>query len=171
MKIRATSKLLKLSGIEPVKDASVLTEKLPGEWYASTVSMNRPGKIAIHFLHYPTLITILIPGKSLNKVIPFLPGRISSLLDRHGYSKLKYQFQLETKPEIYATKSRSILAHMNQMKYNIEFHLALAETIETIDFDQIEDIHFDYIFGISSKLKKLEFLLDQNSNPRFQEGP
>jgi hypothetical protein len=56
------------------------------------------------------------------------------------------RFQLDTKPEIFATNSRSILAHINQLKFNIEYHIALAETIESIDYDKIEDIHFDSIF-------------------------
>lgn len=151
MIIRATNKLLNISRIKPIKNQNDLLDKLPGEWYANIVSMNWPGKFAVHFLHYPTYISILVPGKSLNKVIPFLPDRVSSLLKRIGFSKLEPQFQLDSKLEIFATNSRSMLAHMNQIRYNIEFHLALAETIETIDFDKIEDIHLNYLFGTASK--------------------
>jgi hypothetical protein len=151
MIIRGTNKLFNISGIKPIKNLNDLHDKLPGEWYANTVSMNRPGKFAVHFLHYPTYISILVPGKSLNKVIPFLPDRVSSLLKRNGFIKLEAQFQLDSKPEIFSTNSRSMLAHMNQIRYNIEFHLALAESIESIDYDNIEDIHLDYLFGTASK--------------------
>jgi hypothetical protein len=147
MIIRATNKLLNNSGIKPIKNLSDPIDNLPGEWYAATISMLRPGKIVVHFLHYPTFITILIPGKSLNKVIPLLPDRTSSLLKRNGYSKLEFLFQLHLKPEIFATNSRSMLAHMNQIRYNIEYHFAEAESIESIDYDKIEDIFLDYLFG------------------------
>jgi hypothetical protein len=160
MIIRATNKLLNNSGIKPIKNLSDPIDKLPGEWYAATISMLRPGKIAVHFLHYPTFITILIPGKSLNKVIPLLPDRTSSLLKRNGYSKLEFLFQLHSKSEIFATNSRSMLAHMNQIRYNIEYHFALAESIESIDYDKIEDIHLDYLFGNTSK--PLKFVTSLN---------
>jgi hypothetical protein len=168
MIIRATNKLFNISGIKPIKNLNDLLDKMPGEWYANTVSMNRPGKFAVHFLHYPTFISILIPGKSLNKVIPFLPVRVSSLLNRNGLIKLETQFQLDSKPEIFSTNSRSMIAHMNQIRYNIEFHLALAESIESTDYNKIEDIHLNYIFGTPSKpgkyVKPKNLLADLSNN-------
>jgi len=146
MIIRATKKLLNTSGITPIKDPSDPNKNMPGEWYASTISLQQPGKLAVHFLHYPTFISILVPGKSLNKVILLLRLRTTALLKRLGYSDLIPQFQLDTKPEIFTTNSRSILGHINQVKFNIEYHIALAETIDSIDYDRIENIHFDMIF-------------------------
>jgi len=146
MIIRATKKLLNTSGITPIKNLADPNKSMPGEWYASTISLQQPGKLAVHFLHYPTFISILIPGKSLNKVILLLRLRTTALLKRLGYSDLIPRFQLDTKPEIFATNSRSILAHINQLKFNIEYHIALAETIDSIDYDRIEDIHFDSLF-------------------------
>jgi len=37
------------------------------------------------------------------------------------------------------------------MRYEIEYHLALPETIEDIDLDRIEDLQFEYIFRTGSK--------------------
>jgi len=146
MIIRATKKLLNISGIAPIKNPSDSNNNMPGEWYASTISLQQPGKLAVHFLHYPTFISILIPGKSLNKVIPQLRPRTFALLKRLGYIELEPQFQLASKPEIFATNSRSILAHINQLKLNMEYHIADAETVESIDYDKLEDIHFDSLF-------------------------
>jgi hypothetical protein len=142
MKIRVTKKLLNISRIKEFKDTSPLSENLPGEWYASLVSLNAPGKHAIHFLHYPTLISIIILGKSINNVLPSLPGRISSLLDRHGYSELIPSFQIHSKFEIFATNSKNILAYMNEMKNNIEYHLSKSTPLE-----KIEDIEYKNLFG------------------------
>jgi hypothetical protein len=147
MKIRATNKLLHISGIVSTKDEREPLETLPGEWYAGIVSLLRPGKLAVHFLHYPTYISILIPGKSLNKLIPLFPEKVSSYLKRHGYTKLESSFQLNTNPEVFATNSRSMLAHMNQIKYELEYHFASTYSIEEINFEHIEDQCLNYLFG------------------------
>jgi hypothetical protein len=154
MKIRATNKLLNICGIKSIKDESEPLDTLPGEWYAGTVSLLRPGKLAVHFFHYPTYISILIPGKSLNKLIPLLPENVSAYLKRHGYAKLESSFQLNTIPEVFATNSRSMLAHMNQVKYELEYHFARASSIEEIDYKRIEDLYFDYLFGGRNKGRK-----------------
>lgn len=146
MIIRATNKLLNTSGIKPVKNLDEIQSALPGEWYAGLVSLNRPGKLAIHFLHNPTKITVICPGKSLNKALPDFPARVEQLLKRLGFSKLVFQFQLRTEPEIYATDSRSMLSYMNQLRYNLEYNLAMPETIEDINYEKIEDIHNDWLF-------------------------
>ena len=67
MIIRATSKLLSVSRISPVKNDSLIADSFPGEWYANLLSTGRVGKPAIHFLHYPTMITIIYIGKSLKQ--------------------------------------------------------------------------------------------------------
>lgn len=145
MIIRATKKLLNISGITPVKNSNEPFKVMPGEWYASTISLQPPGKLAVHFLHYPTYISILIPGKSLNKVISQLKPRTKALLDRLGYSDLVPDFHLDSNVEVFATNSRSILAHINQLQYNMEYHIADNESIDSLDYDRLEDIHFDWI--------------------------
>lgn len=172
MKIRATNKLLNISGIKPIKDQSEPVNSLPGEWYAGTVSLLRPGKLAVHFIHYPTYISIIIPGKSLNKLIPLLPERVSAYLKRHGYAKLDASFQLNTNPEILATNSRSMLGHMNQIKYELEYHFARAYSVDEIEYEHIEDLYFDYLFGGKDKPNKYlkpkdiltKFLMQHNVN-------
>lgn len=149
MIIRATKKLLNTSGIKPVKNLNELNAPLPGAWYAGLLSTGRQGKMLIHFLHSSTKLSILCPGKSLNKALPVFPERLEQLLRRLGYSKLVFQFQLHTKKEIYTTNSRSMLSHMTQLKYAIDYSIALAETFEDIDYDVIEDSLCDML--LSSK--------------------
>lgn len=160
MIIRATNKLLKTSGIKPIKNSDELLPDLPGEWYAGLISMGRPGKLTIHFLHHPTMISVLIPGKSLKKALKLFPDRVKNLLKRNGYSKLLFQFQLRTGFEVYSTNSRSMLSHMTQLSYNIEYHFALAETTEDIDWDYIEDVHFDHLHSKNKKHFRSKDILD-----------
>ena len=149
MIIRATKKLLNTSGIKPIKNLNESATSLPGEWYAGLVSTGRQGKMLIHFLHSSTKLSILYPGKSLNRAHQVFPGRVEQLLGRLGYSKLVFQFQLHTKKERYTTNSRSMLSHMTQLKYAIDYSIALAETFEDIDYDEIEDSLSDML--LSSK--------------------
>ena len=161
MIIRGTGKILKTSGIKPVKNTNEVVSELPGEWYAGLVSTGKQGKLAIHFLHYPTMLTVLVQGKSLNKAIDIFRERAENLIKRTGYGKLLFQYQLQTEAEIYATNSRSMLAHMNQLRYNIEYHLAMAETVESTNWDYIEDIHFDYLFTRDKKYIRPADVLDK----------
>ena len=149
MIIRATKKLLNTSGIKPEKNLHESEAPFPGEWYAGLVSTGRQRKMLIHFLHSSTKLSILYPGKSLNKALQVFPGRVEQLLGRLGYSKLIFQFQLHNKKEIYTTNSRSMLSHMTQLKYAIEYSIALAETIEDINYNEIEDSLSDML--LSSK--------------------
>ncbi len=134
---------------------------LPGEWYAGLVSTGKQGKLAIHFLHYPTMLTVLVSGKSLNKALPLFKARAENLIKRLGYSKLLFQYQLQTEPQIFATNSRSMLSHMNQLRISIECNLALAETVDDIDWDYIEEKHFDWLFSKDKKYIKPADILEK----------
>jgi len=146
MIIRATAKLLKTSRISPVKNSNDPRAELPGEWYSGLVSMGRPGKLAIHFLHYPTMISIIVPGRSLNKALKILPQRCESLLKRLDFSSLSPQFKLNSETQVFTTNSRSMLSHMTQMKFNLEAHLSEAKFDEEIDWEILEDYFTDYLF-------------------------
>ena len=155
MIIRATKKLLNTSGIKPEKNLHESDIILPGEWYAGLVPTGKQRKMLIHFLHTSTKLSILCPGKSLNKALQIFPSRVELLLGRLGSSKLVFQFQLHTKPEIYTTSSRSMLSHMTQLKYAIDYSIVLAETFEDIDYDEIEDSLNDMLLS-SKESRKYE---------------
>src|SRR6056297_2703852 len=97
MIIKATKKLLNISKIEPKECPIEIIDKFPGEWYANLISQLIPGKFVIHFLHNPTYISVLVPGKSIRKASEILPSRANSLLLRHGFQNIidKYSFNSE----------------------------------------------------------------------------
>jgi hypothetical protein len=142
MKIRATNKVLNIARITAAKDPAPLVDEMPGEWYADIVSMGLPGKLAIHFLHYPTLVSVIIPEKSLKKALSYLPEHLESLLFRQGFSKLLSEYQINTEPEIFSTNNKSMLGYLKEMKFTIEYHLKDLRPIP-----EIEDIEFNNIFG------------------------
>ncbi|MHC1779112.1 MAG: hypothetical protein AB9922_02615 [Bacteroidales bacterium] len=139
MIIRATSKLLNIARIAPIKYLSEIEATLPGEWYASLVSTGRKGVSTIHFVHNPTMLSIVVLGKSLNKALELFPSRASALLRRYDFANLIDGFEFDSAIEIYTTSSRSILANLNQMKYYIEWEFAMAKELEPEVLDRIED--------------------------------
>lgn len=147
MIIRATSKLLSIARIKPVKLEALIIGPLPGEWYASLLSTGRKGGSVIHFLHHPTMISILVMGRSLNKTLDVLPVRVHALLARNGFSDLAKGFELFTVPEVVTTNSRSFLASMTQIKFDLEYNMALLEEVNPSELNRMEDMYLKYLFG------------------------
>jgi hypothetical protein len=161
MIIRATVKLLKISKIPAIKNNSNLETGLSGEWYSNLVSMGQPRKLAIHFLHQPTMISIIIPGKSLNKALKLLPQKCVSLLNRQGFSSLISSFNLNSESQIFTTNSRSMLAYMTQIKFSLEINLSELNNYDESDFNKIEDDYLHYIFTRDNAYyKPIEILTD-----------
>jgi hypothetical protein len=90
---------------------------------------------------------ILVLGRSLNKALDVLPGRVHALLSRNGFLDLIPGFELFTVPEIVTTNSRSILANMTQLKWDLEYNLALLmEAFGPSEINRIEDKHLKCLF-------------------------
>lgn len=147
MIIRATSKLLNIARIAPVKNLSAIDGHLPGEWYASLVATGCKGGSAIHFVHNPTMLSVVVLGRSLNKALEVFPSRVAALLRRYGFADLVDRFELGSSIEIYTTNNRSIVANMNQMKYSIEWAFAMAEEVEPAVLNRIENIMIKDLIG------------------------
>ena len=156
MIIRATNKILKISGIKPVIFEDSSTDIFPGDWYANNVKTGRSGKLVTLFFHNHTKLSIICPTKSLNIAIRQLPDRAKSFLTRHGFDSIIENFDLDSKPVIFKTSSRSTLAFMNQISANIGWHLSKADALINFDFDNLEDIHADFLFSIPGKAGKYE---------------
>jgi hypothetical protein len=121
----------------------------------------------IQFLHSPTYISVIVPGRSLNKVIGKFKIRVENFLLRHGYDKLIQHYSLDSDIQIYSTNSRSIQAHMNQIKFDAEYQCAMAESLAEIDYSWIEDIFLTGPFKskkYGNKFYSPKRLLDQYLN-------
>ena len=139
MIIRATSKTLNIARIAPVKNLAEIERPLPGEWYVSLVPTGRKGVSAIHFVHNPTMLSVVVMGRSLNKALAEFPLRAAALLRRFGFSELVSRFEFDSAREIYTTNNRGILSNMNQMKYYIEWEFAMAEEPDPAVLNLIEN--------------------------------
>lgn len=147
MIIRATQKVLKTNKIKPQKKENESTPPLPGEWFVDVVSQGRPGKLALHFMHHPTLVSIIVPGKSLTKGVPIFIERLERLLERHDMTELTLLFQASGEPMIASTNSRRMLGLINSVAYTIEYHLYRQQFPQDILLNYIEDILIFNLYG------------------------
>lgn len=76
-----------------------------------------------------------------------MPDRVRSLLQRNGFSALIQAFELDTPYEFYATNNRNILANINQLKFSLEYSLAIEEELGPAEIARIEDLYLDYLMG------------------------
>jgi hypothetical protein len=151
MIIRATHKTLNVAGLKVPIESPIENTEMPGEWTAGLVSLGKPGKMAVNYVHNITRISVLINGKSINKTNSQLIDKVSDYLTRFGHSDLIPLFKLRTPIEIYGSANKSVLGHMNELRRNFEYQFDRFTTAETIDFNNIEDLYFDYLFRIKSK--------------------
>jgi len=151
MIIRATHKTLNVAALKVQKESPIENTQMPGEWTAGLVSLGKPGKMAVNYVHNITRISVLINGKSINKTNTQLIAKVSHYLTRFGYSNLIPLFELDTPIEIYGSANKSVLGHMNELRRNFEYQFDRFSTAETLDLYNIEDLYFDYWFRIKSK--------------------
>jgi len=147
MIIRATAKLHNISRLTPIRNESVIPGPLPGEWYASLVSTGWKRGAAIFFVHNPSMLMVIVLGKSIKKAMVEMPDRVRALLERNGFSALTRAFELDTPYEIFATNNRNVLSNMNQMKFSLEYSLAMEEELGPAEIARIEDHYLDYLMG------------------------
>lgn len=46
-----------------------------------------------------------------------------------------------------------MLGHLNQLRYHVEYHLALPEESENINLDHVEDTCYNYLFSAPNPIK------------------
>ena len=66
--VRATQKLLNNQRLKlEIIDQSVENKIVLGEWYANTITSSFKGKSLVIYVHQPSLITVVIAGKTIKK--------------------------------------------------------------------------------------------------------
>lgn len=92
-------------------------------------------------------------GRSINTTTPQVSDRLARLLKRHHFDGLLSQYALSTPSVVLTTSSRRMLGHLNQLRYHVEYHLALPEESEAINLDHVEDICYNYLFSAPNPIK------------------
>jgi hypothetical protein len=147
--IHAVQKLLNISRLKP---ALYISQAADGQelhsWYARLVSTSFPGKLFVMYVHEPSLMLVLAPGKSISKTLPIFYERLPALLIRANFKQSFIHHEIPLIKEghvVSKTNSRSMLASMNNLTSNIEFSCSRFSGYDKIDIDEIENMYMDWL--------------------------
>ena len=152
--IHAVQKLLNTSRLK----TSLYVSK-PGEgqqlhsWYVRLFSSTFRGKLFVMYVHEPSLLTIICRGKTISGTWPEFLIRLTALLKRYDLSDEFIQFEMKEMDGyvVAKTNSKSMLAHMNQMVFLLEYVCSRSSSYESILPDQLEDILMDNLYQTGNK--------------------
>ena len=117
-------------------------------WYAKLVSTGFSGKQLVMYVHEPSLLLVLAPGKSINTTLSFFYKRLPLLLERNHFKPEFIEREMPLVQEGYViskTNSRAMLGRMNSISYNIESRCRMLPFYNSINLDEMEDNYLDWI--------------------------
>lgn len=103
----------------------------------------------IIYVHEPSLMTILSPGKTIKSSFPYFTESLRSLLIRCEFPQ-SFMLRELAKMDAYSlfkTQSKPMLGHLNQLVYLVGYHCRDAGSFDSIDKEKIENICLEYLFS------------------------
>lgn len=152
--IHAVQKLLNTSRIETGQYITKAGEgQLMHSWYARLFSSTFPGKLMVMYVHEPSLLTITCRGKTIKGTYPEFTQRLPILMERYHFPAPFIETEMKGANGyiVAKTNSRSMLAHMNQMIFQLEYDCSRFLSYETISLDVLEDGMMDHWYQMNGK--------------------
>lgn len=145
----ATNKLLNTSRIDLVL---YLSEPDAGQqlhnWYVALCGSGFTGRLLMLYVHEPSLLTVVVKGKTIASTINNFRNQLNQLLLRHEFplAFIEKEMSYTNDYVVGKTSNKSILAHINQMILQVTtFNLRYASYHE-IDTTIHEDIFMDWLY-------------------------
>ena len=161
--IHAVQKLLNTGTLKPALFVSQPSEGQElHSWYAKLLSTGFPGKLIIMYVHEPSLLTVLTKGKTIKSTLPQFQERLERLMQRIHFKPAFIEAEMEMIKEghvISKTNSKSMLASMNVLTFNMEFNCRSFPSYESINLDHIEDIYTNWL-TMDKQSKKYRSMMD-----------
>ena len=161
--IHAVQKLLNTGKLNP---ALFVSEPSEGQelhsWYTKLLSTGFPGKLIVMYVHEPSLLTVLTKGKTINSTLPQFQERLPRLMQRIHFKPAFIETEMDMVKEGYViskTNSKSMLASMNVLTFNMEFNCRQFPDYESINLDYIEDIYTNWL-TMDRQSKKYRSMMD-----------
>jgi len=148
--VRATQKLINNQRLKPeMIDQSFENKIVLGEWYANTITSSFKGKSLVIYVHQPSLITVVIVGKTIKKTFPEFTKRLLNLLTRFSFpaSFITEQMIAFENSIITKTDSRKMLGFMNSITDHLISRMYTYENFEDIDLEEEENILMNFVHG------------------------
>lgn len=147
--LHAVQKLLNTSRAQPVMYISAPSvNQYMHSWYAKLLPTGFPGKQLVMYVHEPSLLLVLAPGRSLNTTVPIFYQRLRQLLERSHFKEAFIEREMALVREGYViskTNSRAMLGRMNSISFNIESRCRMSDSYTSISLNQIEDDYLGWL--------------------------
>ncbi len=161
--IHSVQKLLNTSRLKP---AMFITQPYEGQqlhnWYARLLATGFPGKLFVIYVHEPSLMTIVCKGKTIQGTWEQFVKRLGSLLRKFKFSNSFITSESDRADGyvVSKTQSKSILSHMNQMVFHLEFNCRRFNNYEAISLDLLEEGMMGYLYQYGVKVNEYRTPLD-----------
>ena len=148
--IHAAQKLLNTSRLTAVK---YITKPAEGQtmhgWYARLLSSGFAGKLLVMYVHEPSLLTVVCRGKTIKGTWPEFLQRWPELMQRHHFDLPFIQKEISEANDFVVAKtdSRSMLAYMNQMIFQLEYDCSKFSSYDDIPLNLLEDRMMNHLYS------------------------
>lgn len=124
-------------------------------WYARLFSSSFIGKLFVMYVHEPSLLTIICRGKTIAGTWPEFLIRLPALMRRFDFpdSLICAEIKEAGGYVVAKTDSKSMLAHMNQMVFQLEYNCIRFPSYDFISLDLLEDLMMDNFYQTRNKEK------------------
>jgi hypothetical protein len=114
----ASQKLLNTSRIKPLLHISQpCPDQRMHNWYVVMCGSGFSGKMLLLYVHEPSLLTVVVKGKTIASTIDAFHKQLEQLLNRHNFPTtfIEAEMNLGSDYVVSKTSNKSMLAHINQM--------------------------------------------------------
>lgn len=152
--LHCTKKLLNTSRLAgPLLNTAKGESQLMHNWYVTLSGSGFAGKFFVVYCHQPSLLTIIVPGKTIKKTFDEFKIRLLNLLTRFEFPKYFINLEMKQTEEFVVgkTNSRTMLAYINEINYHNEWRLKKFSSYDTIDLIVVENMIMDMLYSVKGK--------------------
>ena len=114
-------------------------------WYARLLATSFRGKMLVMYVHEPSLLVVVCKGKTIQGTWEVFLGRLERLLSRFQFPDdfIKTELSQVEGYIVSKTNSKSMLASMNQIIFELEYDCTRFDDFDEIPLDWLEDKMMD----------------------------
>ena len=117
-------------------------------WYAMLLPTGFPGKLFVMYVHEPSLMIIVCKGKTISGSWDQFRKRLHELLRRFQFPQdfISREMKALDRYIVSKTNSKSLIAHMNQMAFQLKYGFLRYPDYDSIPMDLMEERMMDYLY-------------------------
>lgn len=116
-------------------------------WYVVMCGSRFTGKMLLLYVHEPSLLTVVVKGKTIATTIAAFRHQLEQLLHRHNFPSnfIETEMSFGSDYVVSKTSNKSMLAKINQMVYQVTSYNYRYFSYDDIDTTKYEDIFMGWL--------------------------